>query len=173
MDLTTCPRSFSSAVLFAFSLVVFGCDEPQDDAAGATYCESSSDGGAVACGRMATYCESSSDGSAVACGSKATYCQSSDDGSAVACGSKATYCQSSDDGSALACGGMGSEGNDMEMEGLKGGLEALAVFGFLAAIILGSIWYRLRKREAQHETLRLMIEKGHDVDQELIDKLLR
>ena len=72
MDLTTCPRSFSSAVLFAFSLVVFGCDEPQDDAAGATYCESSSDGSVVTCGRMATYCQSSSDGSAVACGGMAT-----------------------------------------------------------------------------------------------------
>ncbi len=71
MDLTTCPRSFSSAVLFAFSLAVFGCDEAQNDAAGATYCQSSSDGSAVACGRMATYCESSSDGSAVACGGMA------------------------------------------------------------------------------------------------------
>lgn len=57
MDLTTCPRSFSSAVLFAISLAVFGCDEPQDDTAGATYCESSSDGSAVACGGMATSVE--------------------------------------------------------------------------------------------------------------------
>ena len=57
MDLTTCPRSFSSAVLLAFSLAVFGCDEAQDeaqdDAAGVTYCQSSSDGSAVACGGKA------------------------------------------------------------------------------------------------------------------------
>ena len=65
----------------------------------------------------------------------------------------------------------------MEMEGLARGLEALgpmplvAVFFFLAAVILGGIWSR--KREAQHETLRLMIEKGQNVDQALIDKLLR
>ncbi len=90
MDLTTCPRSFSSAVLFAISLAVFGCDEPQDDTAGATYCESSSDGSAVACGRKATYCQRSSDGSAVACGGMATYCERSSDGSAVACGGMAT-----------------------------------------------------------------------------------
>ncbi len=72
MDLTACPRSFSSAVVFALSLAVFGCDEPQDDAAGTTYCESSSDGSAIACGTKATYCQSSSDGSVVACGGKAT-----------------------------------------------------------------------------------------------------
>ncbi len=105
MDLTTCPRSFSSAVLFAFSLVVFGCDESQDDAAGATYCASSSDGSAVTCGKRATFCESSSDGSAVACGERATFCASSRDGSDVACGRMATYCQSSSDGSVVACGG--------------------------------------------------------------------
>ena len=86
VDLTTCPRSFSSAVLFAFSMAVFGCNEAQDDAAGATYCQSSGDGSAVACGPIATYCQSSSDGSAVACGTMATYCKRSSDGSAVACG---------------------------------------------------------------------------------------
>ncbi len=47
----------------------------------------------------------------------------------------------------------------MEMEGLGKGLEALAVFLFLAAFSLGGIWYRVRKREAQHETLRRMIER--------------
>jgi len=87
--------------------------------------------------------------------------------------SGATYCESSSDGSAVACGGMGSEENDSEMEGLARGLEALGLFGFIAAVSLGGLWYRIRKREAQHETLRLMIEKGHEVDQALIDKLLR
>ncbi len=105
MDLTTCPRSISSAVVFALSLAVFGCDEPQDDAAGATHCESSSDGSAVACGERATFCASSSDGSAVACGERATFCESSSDGSDVACGKLATFCESSSDGSVVACGG--------------------------------------------------------------------
>ncbi len=61
----------------------------------------------------------------------------------------------------------------MEMEGLARGLEALAGCGLVAAVVLGYIWYRVRKREAQHETLRRMIEKGQDVDQALMDKLLR
>ena len=52
-------------------------------------------------------------------------------------------------------------------------VEALAVFGFLAAVILGGIWLRVRKRDAQHETLRRMIEKVQNVDQALMDKLLR
>ncbi len=57
----------------------------------------------------------------------------------------------------------------MEMEGFARGLEALAGCGLVGAYI----WYRVRKREAQHETLRRMIEKGQDVDQALMDKLLR
>ena len=60
----------------------------------------------------------------------------------------------------------------MEMEGLARGLEALAVFGFLSAIVVAGFWYALRKREAQHETLRRMIEKGQPVDQTLMNKLL-
>ena len=105
VDPTKCPRPILSAVLFAFSLAVFGCGGPQDEAAGATYCESSRDGSAVTCGAKATFCESSRDGSAVACGAKATFCESSRDGSAVACGGEATFCESSRDGSAVACGG--------------------------------------------------------------------
>ena len=61
----------------------------------------------------------------------------------------------------------------MEMEGLARGLEAFGLFLFLAAVSVGGIWNRVRKREAQHETLRRMIEKGQDVDQALMDKLLR
>ncbi len=60
----------------------------------------------------------------------------------------------------------------MEMEGLARGLEALAVFLFLAAIIVAGIWYGIREREAQHETLRHMIKSGQPVDQALMDKLL-
>lgn len=72
---------------------------------GASYCEKSSDGSAVACGGQATYCESSSDGRQVACGGLATFCQKSSNGEEVACGGKATYCEKSKDGRKVACGG--------------------------------------------------------------------
>ena len=58
------------------------------------------------------------------------------------------------------------------MEGVAGGLGALGFWLFLAAIILGGIWYGIREREAQHETLRRMIEKGQNVDQAPMVKLL-
>ena len=52
------------------------------------------------------------------------------------------------------------------------GLAAFAFWGFIAACVVGGIWDSIRKREAQHETLRRMIESGKDVDQALMDKLL-
>ena len=58
------------------------------------------------------------------------------------------------------------------MAGTTGALGALGFWLFLAAIIVAGIWYDIRKRQAQHETLRRMFESGQPVDQELIDKLL-
>lgn len=52
------------------------------------------------------------------------------------------------------------------------GLAAMAFWAFIAACVVGGIWDSIRKREAQHETLRRMIESGQDVDQALMDKLL-
>jgi hypothetical protein len=43
---------------------------------------------------------------------------------------------------------------------------------FIAAVSVGGIWDGVRKREAEHETLRRMIESGKAPDQELVDKLL-
>ncbi len=60
----------------------------------------------------------------------------------------------------------------MEMEGLARGLEALALFGFLTALVVAPHWYGVRKLQAQHETLRRMIEKGQPVDQTLVNKLM-
>jgi hypothetical protein len=71
----------------------------------ANFCQASTDGRAVACGGAANYCQSSTDGHAIACGGQASVCQTSTDGRAVACGGKATACMASSDGSAVACGG--------------------------------------------------------------------
>lgn len=56
--------------------------------------------------------------------------------------------------------------------GLGAGLSALAFWGFVAIVIVAGIWDSIRRREAQHETLRRMIESGQTVDRELMDKLL-
>lgn len=56
--------------------------------------------------------------------------------------------------------------------GIGAGLAVLAFWLFLSAIILGGIWDNIRKREAQHETVRRIIESGQDIDREVFDKLL-
>jgi len=53
-----------------------------------------------------------------------------------------------------------------------GGWGALGFWLFLAAIIVAGIWYGIREKGMQHETLRRMIESGQPVDQVLQDKLL-
>lgn len=55
---------------------------------------------------------------------------------------------------------------------MDAGLAALAFWGFLAVIVVAGIWYAMRERELQHETLRRMIESGQPVDQSLMDELL-
>ena len=55
------------------------------------------------------------------------------------------------------------------------GLFGLAAFGFwmfIAAAAVGGIWDGVRKRDAQHETLRRMIESGKEPDPVLVDKLI-
>jgi hypothetical protein len=55
---------------------------------------------------------------------------------------------------------------------LGAGLAALAFWGFLAAIIVAGIWYDIRKRESQHETVRRLFESGQPIDEAMMDKLL-
>ena len=58
---------------------------------------------------------------------------------------------------------------------MESGIFGLAAFGFwmfIAAVSVGGIWDGVRKREAEHETLRRMIESGKVPDQGLVDKLL-
>ena len=57
------------------------------------------------------------------------------------------------------------------MEGIFG-LAAFGFWMFIAAATVAGIWDGIRKREAEHETLRRMIEAGKQPDPETIDKLL-
>ncbi len=52
------------------------------------------------------------------------------------------------------------------------GLGALGFWLFLAAIIVASIWFDAKKREAQQETLRRIVESGQQIDAAVVDKLL-
>ncbi len=58
---------------------------------------------------------------------------------------------------------------------MDSGIFGLAAFGFwmfVAAAAVAGIWDGVRKREAEHETLRRIIESGKTPDQQLVDKLL-
>ncbi len=63
-------------------------------------------------------------------------------------------------------------GNDMQGLSTGGGLAALAFWGFVAAVVVSGIWFEIRKREAQHETLRRVIESGQPIDQALADRIV-
>ena len=52
------------------------------------------------------------------------------------------------------------------------GLASLAFWGFIASVVVAGIWFDIRKREAQHETVRRIVESGKPIDDELMDKLL-
>lgn len=60
----------------------------------------------------------------------------------------------------------------MQAFSVGAGLASLAFWGFIAAVIVAGIWYDLRKKQAQQETLRRVLESGQAVDAELVDKLL-
>ena len=59
------------------------------------------------------------------------------------------------------------------MEGLGAGLAAFAFWGFIAAAVVGGIWYAVREKEAQHETLRRLIDSGKDLDEETISRVFK
>jgi len=60
----------------------------------------------------------------------------------------------------------------MDDLGVGGGLAIVAFWIFIGMIVLGGIWDGIRKREAQHETVRRVIESGQQIDQQTVDKLL-
>ena len=52
------------------------------------------------------------------------------------------------------------------------GLGALGFWIFIAAIVVAGIWFDVRKRESQQETLRRVVESGQEIDPAIIDKIL-
>ena len=60
----------------------------------------------------------------------------------------------------------------MDLSSLGGGMAALAFWGFLTAVVVTGIWYGLRERQAQYDTLSRMIDSGKPVDQAVVDKIL-
>ena len=44
---------------------------------------------------------------------------------------------------------------------------------FIAAVVVAGMWDSIRKREAQHETVRRMIESGQPIDEAMADRLLQ
>ena len=59
------------------------------------------------------------------------------------------------------------------MEALGAGMAALAFWGFIASIVVAGIWYAVREKEAQHETLRRMIDSGKELDEEAISRIFK
>jgi hypothetical protein len=56
--------------------------------------------------------------------------------------------------------------------GIGAGLAAIGFWGFVAIVVVAGIWFYVRKRESEHETLRLMMQSGQAIDQELMSKIL-
>jgi hypothetical protein len=52
------------------------------------------------------------------------------------------------------------------------GLAALGFWLFVAAIVVAGIWDSMRKRDAEHETFRRIVESGQPVSDEAVRKLL-
>jgi len=59
------------------------------------------------------------------------------------------------------------------MEGLGGGLAALAFWGFIASVVVAGIWSEVRKRDAQHETMRRIVESGQPLDEAVVEKIFQ
>jgi hypothetical protein len=60
----------------------------------------------------------------------------------------------------------------MENIGTGAGLAAIGFWLFVAIVVLGGIWDSARKREAQHETLRRMMESDKPIDPQVMDEVL-
>lgn len=53
------------------------------------------------------------------------------------------------------------------------GLGALGFWIFIGAIVVAGIWFDVRRRETQQETLRRVVESGQQIDSAMIDKLVK
>ena len=52
------------------------------------------------------------------------------------------------------------------------GYAVLGFWLFIGIVVAAGIWDTIRKRDAQHETLRRIIESGQQIDEELAEKVL-
>ena len=57
--------------------------------------------------------------------------------------------------------------------GAAAGLGALGFWLFIAAVVVAGIWFDVRRRETEQETLRRVVESGQTIDSAVIDKLLK
>ncbi len=55
--------------------------------------------------------------------------------------------------------------------GIGAGLAAIAFWGFVAVAVVAGVWAGIRKRDAQHETVRRIVESGQPIDEQLLEKL--
>ena len=55
---------------------------------------------------------------------------------------------------------------------LGAGLASLAFWGFIASVVVAGIWYDIRKKDAQQETVRRLFESGQKVDDATLNKIL-
>lgn len=60
----------------------------------------------------------------------------------------------------------------MENIGTGAGLAAIGFWLFVAIVVVGGIWDSARKRDAQHETLRRMMESDKPIDPEVMNQVL-
>lgn len=60
----------------------------------------------------------------------------------------------------------------METPCLGAGPVGGAFWLFIAAVVVGGMWYASREKQMKQETLRQIVRSGRDIDQETIDPIL-
>jgi hypothetical protein len=56
--------------------------------------------------------------------------------------------------------------------GSMGDLSGFGFWMFIAAVVVGGMWFEARKRETQQDTLRRLVESGKDIDEAVLEKIL-
>ena len=60
----------------------------------------------------------------------------------------------------------------MENLGLGAGLAAMGFWGFVAVAVIAGVWSDIKKKQAQQETVRRLIESGQKIDPDTLDRLM-
>ena len=61
----------------------------------------------------------------------------------------------------------------MENFSMGAGMASIAFWGFIAAVVIGGIWYDIRRKAEQQRTIRSIVESGKDLDPKVIESLLK